>query len=650
MSTIWTPSESEVNTQAITEFAQRASELSGKDLSNYDDLYQWSIDDLESFWALVWDFCGVIAESKGDGVLVNGGSMPGAEWFPNASLNFAQNLLRRNNEELAIIFRGEDEIESQISWNELQQLVSQTQQLLQDAGVEAGDCVAGYIPNMPEAVVAMLATVSLGAVWTSCSPDFGVQSIVDRFSQTKPKVLFVADGYIYNGKNIDSLEKVSRILEHLPSVKRVYVCGYVQDEPRIPSNILHALLYSHALANYSPKAVEYTMMPFNAPLYIMYSSGTTGLPKCIVHGAGGVLLQHLKELRLHVGLKPKERIFYFTTCGWMMWNWLVSALATEATLVLYEGSPFYPDQNALFELAEDAQIDVFGTSARFIDASAKAGVRPVRDVDLSAMRMMLSTSSPLTSEGYDYVYTHVKDDICLSSMAGGTDLLSNFALANAALPVHRGELQCRGLGMAVEVWNEQGQAVKNQKGELVCVKPFPSMPLGFWLDDDGSQYHATYFERFPGVWHQGDYVELRDTGGMVFYGRSDTTLNPGGVRIGTAEIYRQVEKLHEVNESLVIDQQWQNDHRIVLFVTLAAGFTLDDELSSRIKEQIRVNTTHQHVPAKIIQVHDMPRTKSGKIVELAVRDVVHGLPVNRVDALANPDALAEFENRVELNS
>lgn len=648
MSAIWTPSESAVKSQAITEFARRAGELSGQDLSQYSDLYQWSIDDRESFWRLIWSFCGVIAETQGERVLLDGEKMPGSAWFPDARLNFAQNLLRRNDNELAIIFRGEDEIASEITWADLQQLVSQTQQLLRDAGVEAGDRVAGYLPNIPEAVVVMLATASIGAVWTACSPDFAAESVVERFSQTAPKVLFTADGYIYNGRNIDSLENVAQMLPHLPSVERVYVCGYLQEEPHIPNKLLNALLYSHALASFSAKPVEYTMMPFDAPLYIMYSSGTTGLPKCIVHGAGGVLLQHLKEHVLHVGLQPKERIFYFTTCGWMMWNWLVSALAAEASIVLYEGSPFSPDENALFEFAEEAQINVFGTSAKYLSHVAKADLHPVRDCDLSAMRMILSTGSPLAPNTYDYVYTHVKHDVCLASISGGTDILSNFALSNPTLAVQRGELQCRGLGMAVEVWDAQGQAVVDQQGELVCTKSFPSMPVGFWQDEDGSLYRSTYFEHFQGVWYQGDYVALRANGGMVFYGRSDATLNPAGVRIGTAEIYRQVEKLAEVHECLAISQQWEGDSRIVLFVTLQEGGKLDEELSERIKQQIRQNTSEQHVPAKLIQVSDMPRTKSGKLVELAVRDAVHGLPVKNIDALVNPNALAEFENRIEL--
>lgn len=648
MSAMWTPSQSTVDAQAITDFSRRASDLAGRDLSDYEALYQWSIDEAEAFWSLLWDFCGVIAEARGERVLVDGDKMPGAVWFPDARLNYAQNLLRRQDDELAIIFRGEDDVEASISWAELHNLVSQTQQLLRDAGVVAGDRVAGYMPNMPETVVAMLATVSLGAVWTSCSPDFGVQGIVDRLVQTAPKVLFTADGYIYNGKNHDSLEKVAEMLEHLPSIEKIYVCGYVQDEPRIPNKLLHAVLYSHALMAYTAKPVDFVQMPFNAPLFIMYTSGTTGAPKCIVHGAGGVLLQHLKEHVLHLGIKPKERVFYFTNCGWMMWNWLVSAMAAEATVVLYDGSPFFPDNNALFEFAEEVEINVFGTSAKFIDATAKAGVRPVRDSDLAPLRMLLSTSSPLSPECFDYVYTHIKHDVCLSSIAGGTDLLSNFALGNTALPVNRGEIQCRGLGMAVEVWSKDGQSLQQQKGELVCTQPFPSMPIGFWGDEDGSNYRETYFEQFPGVWHQGDYVEQTANNGMVYYGRSDATLNPGGVRIGTAEIYRQVEQLEEVVESLVIAHEWQRDTRLVLFVQLANGLKLDDALIEKIKRQIHENTTHQHVPAKVIQVSDIPRTKTGKITELAVRDTVHGVDVGNLDALANPDALAEYQNLSEL--
>ncbi len=650
MASMWTPNESDVQNLAITDFRRKASELAGVELADYDALYTWSISDPEAFWTLVWDFCGIVADTRGDRILVDGDKMPGSQWFPDAQLNFAQNLLRRNDHEAALIFRGEDDIESEISWAELHQLVSQTQQLLRDAGVVAGDRVGAFIPNIPESVVAMLATASLGAIWTCCSPDFGVSAAVDRFSQSKPKVLFTADGYIYGGKNFDSLEKVSEMLPQLPSIERVYVCAYLQDEPLIPQSMMIALNYSRALTSYAAKPVEFTSMPFNSPLYIMYSSGTTGVPKCIVHGAGGVLLQHLKEHVLHVGLKPLERIFYFTNCGWMMWNWLVSALAAEATVVLYDGSPYHPDRNALFGFAEETGVNVFGTSAKFIDSSAKADVRPVRDCDLSELRMVLSTSSPLSPKSYEYIYTHVKHDVCLASIAGGTDLLSNFALANPALPVFAGELQCRGLGMAVEVWDEHAKAVVGQKGELVCIKPFPSMPLRFWGDDDDLEYRSTYFERFEGVWHQGDYVELTTSGGMVFHGRSDATLNPGGVRIGTAEIYRYVELVKEVSEALAISQEWQDDTRMVLFVKLVDGEELDDALSERIKGLIRQNTNAQHVPAKIVQVSDIPRTKTGKIVELAVRETVHGREVKNLESLANPESLLEFEHRLELRT
>lgn len=650
MAAIWTPSDEDVSALAITRFRLKASELAGRDLADYEALYQWSLQDLESFWSLVWDFCGVLAETRGERVLMGADQMPGAAWFPDARLNFAQNLLRRNDNDLALIFRGEDEVEAEITWCELQQLVSQTQQLLRDAGVVAGDRVAAYIPNMPEAVVAMLATASLGAVWTSCAPEFGVEGTVDRFSQTAPKVLFIADGYFYNGKSFDSLEKSAQIIEQLPSVEQVFICTYLQDEPQIPHSLMHAVLYPHAVAQYSAKPVQYTMMPFNSPLYVMYSSGTTGVPKCIVHGAGGVLLQHLKEHVLHIGLKRDERIFYSTTCGWMMWNWLVSALAVEATLVLYDGSPFYPDGNALFDLAADTGVNVLGISAKLIDIAQRQGIKPARDSDLSSVRMVLSTGSALSAESYDYVYTHIKDDVCLGSIAGGTDILSNFALANPALPVHRGEIQCRGLGMAVEVWSDLGLELEQGKGELVCSKPFPSMPLGFWNDDGNGKYHDTYFSQFEGVWAQGDFVELTANKGLRYFGRSDSTLNPGGVRIGTAEIYRQLAHFEGIEESIVIGQDWENDSRIVLFVKLAEELKLDEALSARIKQHIRAKTTSQHVPAKIVQVSEIPLTTSGKIVERLVRDVVHGVAIGNTDAIANPEALGEFANRVELLS
>jgi len=546
------------------------------------------------------------------------------------------------------VFWGEDQVKRRLSRQELYNQVSLLAQALAAMGVEKGDRVAGFLPNIPEAVIAMLATNSLGAIWSSCSPDFGENGVVDRFGQIEPKVLFVADGYFYNGKQFDCLEKVANISSRLPSLAAVVVIPYSRD-----AFSLEAIPMAKTLAAvtdpFEPQTIAFEQVSFDHPLYIMYSSGTTGVPKCIVHGTGGTLLQHLKEHCLHSDVKKGDRVFYFTTCGWMMWNWLVSGLAAEATLLLYDGSPFYPDGNILFDYADAEAMTLFGTSAKYIDALNKAGVSPIDTHDLLTVRTMCSTGSPLVPEAFDYVYEHIKTDLCLASISGGTDIISCFALGNPVLPVYRGQLQCRGLGLAdVQVWDDDGNPVQGEKGELICVAPFPCMPVGFWNDQNGSKYHDAYFARFPNIWCHGDYVELTEENGLIIYGRSDTVLNPGGVRIGTAEIYRQVEQLDEVLESLVIGQQWEGDVRVVLFVRLRDAIALDDDLIKRIKTQIRANTTPRHVPAKVVQVTDIPRTKSGKIVELAVREVVHNRVVKNKEALANPEALSQFENREEL--
>ncbi len=574
--------------------------------------------------------------------------MPGAQWFPRARLNFAQNLLRRRDDAQAVIFRGEDKVRRTLTYAELYADVSRLAQFLRESGVKVGDRVVGFMPNMPETVTAMLATASLGAIWSSCSPDFGVQGVLDRFGQIEPKVLFSADGYFYNGKTHDCLARLAEITAHLPGLKQLVIVPYTRERPAL-ERLPGARLWSDCTAPFAAGEIDFVQLPFNHPLYIMFSSGTTGVPKCIVHGAGGTLLQHLKEHQLHVDVKPGDRLFYFTTCGWMMWNWLVSGLASQATLLLYDGSPFYPDGNVLFDYADAEAMTIFGTSAKYIDALNKAGLKPRKTHNLATVRTMLSTGSPLAPEGFDYVYESIKADLCLSSVSGGTDIISCFAAGNPILPVWRGELQCRGLGMRVEVWNEAGQPVRGEKGELVCTAPFPAMPIGFWNDSDGAKYRAAYFETYPNIWHHGDYVELTEHDGLIIYGRSDTVLNPGGVRIGTAEIYRQVEQLPEVVEALVIGQDWDNDVRVVLFVRLWEGLKLDDGLMQRIKEQIRRNTTPRHVPAKVVQVADIPRTKSGKIVELAVRNVVHGRPVKNKEALANPEALTLFADIAELS-
>ena len=646
---LWTPSRERTASANMTLFMRHVGDRHGVKAHDYEALYDWSIRNPERFWHAVWSFCGVIAATQGDTVLENAGRMPGARWFPEARLNFAENLLRRRDRATAVVFWGEDRVKSRLSYSELYAETSRFAQALAAAGVVPGDRVAGYMPNLPGTIIAMLATTSLGAIWSSCSPDFGVQGVLDRFGQIEPKVLVSADGYFYSGKRIDVRARLKDIIGALPSVERLIIVPYTERAPRI-EDIPRAINVHAFLAPYAPRDIRFARLPFDHPLYIMYSSGTTGVPKCIVHGAGGTLLQHLKEHVLHADLKPGNRMFYFTTCGWMMWNWLVSALAARATVLLYDGSPFIMDGRVLFDYADRERMTVFGTSAKYIDAVAKLGLAPRRSHRLDTVTTMLSTGSPLAPESFDYVYRDIKSDIQLSSISGGTDLIASFAMANPLLPVWRGELQCRGLGMKVEVYDEEGRPVVGQKGELVCTAPFPSMPVGFWNDPDGAKYRAAYFEKFPGVWCHGDYVELTLRGTLIIYGRSDAVLNPGGVRIGTAEIYRQVERLDEVVESLAVGQQWENDVRIVLFVRLRDGLVLDEALSERIRREIRTHATPRHVPARVVQVPDIPRTKSGKIVELAVRNVVHGLPVKNVEALANPEALAHFASRPELQS
>jgi acetoacetyl-CoA synthetase len=632
---LWTPSPERA---AGTELA-RFMKLAGK--RSFDELHRWSVEDSPAFWNRVWDFGAVLGQRSGP-TLLDPDRMPGAKWFPEARLNYAQNLLRERGEGPAIIFRGENRIKRQLSQGQLYDLVSRIAQALADAGVKKGDRVAGYLPNVPEGTAALLATASLGAIWSSCSPDFGVQGVLDRFGQIEPKVLFCADGYLYSGKEYDCQDKVAQVLEKLPSVEECVVVDYLGTPPRVGTSLLDFI------EPFEPGTIQFEPVEFNHPLYILYSSGTTGVPKCIVHGTGGSLLQHIKEHRLHSDVKPGDRLFYFTTLGWMMWNWLVSGLASGATLLLYDGSPFVERGRVLFDFADEAGMTHFGTSAKFIDALAKTGLEPKKSHKLEKLRAVLSTGSPLLPEGFDYVYRKIKDDVCLSSISGGTDIVSCFVLGNPTGPVWRGEIQAKGLGLAVEVFDENGKSLEREKGELVCTRPFPSMPVGFWNDPDGAKYKAAYFEKFPNVWRHGDWCEITEHGGIIIYGRSDAVLNPGGVRIGTAEIYRQVEQLDEVVESLVIGQDWKGDVRVVLFVKLREGVTLSDDLNKEIKKRVRENTTPRHVPDKILQVQDIPRTKSGKIVELAVRDVVHGREVKNLEALANPEALGHFRNRPEL--
>jgi len=648
---LWAPDQARIERANVTRFAREAIGRWNLGLNNYPDFYRWSVKQPEQFWQSVWSFCGVIAGDRGTRVVADRDRMPGARWFPDARLNFAQNLLRRRDDTPALVFWGEDRIKRRVTHAELTAQVSRIAGALRASGVKSGDRVVGYLPNMPEAIMAALAAASIGAIWSSCSPDFGVQGVLDRFGQIEPTVLFAADGYWYNGKAVDTLAKTRDIVDGLPGLRSVVVVPYLRDRPDV-SGIRHARCLEDFVAGHIGGEIRFEQLPFNHPLYILYSSGTTGVPKCIVHGAGGTLLQHLKEHQLHCDVKPGDRLFYFTTLGWMMWNWLASGLASGATLLLYDGSPLLRGGAIVYDYADAEGMTHLGTSAKFIDACAKSGLAPMRTHSLAPLRTILSTGSPLVPESFDYVYRSVKKDLCLSSMSGGTDIIACFAAGNTILPVWRGEIQCLALGMRVEVWDETGRALARGKGELVCTNSFPSMPIGFWNDPDDRKYRAAYFEHFPGVWRHGDWCEITGHGGMIIYGRSDATLNPGGVRIGTAEIYRQVEQLDEVVESLVIGQNWPPgqiaDVRVVLFVKLREGLALDEPLEARIRQQIRANTTPRHVPAKIVQVRDIPRTKSNKIVELAVRNVVHGEPVKNVEALANPEALDDYRDRAEL--
>jgi acetoacetyl-CoA synthetase len=646
---LWRPSRERIAKSNITRFIHLVNQRWNAGVRDSQQLYDWSVHEPEQFWTAIWDFCGVVAETRGDRVLVDAGKMPGAKWFPDARLNFAENLLRRRDDNTAMVFWGEAKVRRRMSYAEVYGAVSRTAQALSAAGVKEGDRVAAFMPNMPETIIFMLATTSLGAIWSSCSPDFGAQGVFDRFGQIGPKILFAVEGYHYNGKTHDTLPRVAEIARNLPTLARTVIVSYTREKPDVPG-IRNAVHLADFVGPYRGREIAFRRLPFNHPLYILYSSGTTGVPKCIVHGAGGTLLQHLKEHQLHTDLKRSDRLFYFTTCGWMMWNWLASALATSVTLLLYDGSPFHPRPGVLFDFADEERMTVFGTSAKYIDAINKAGARPMDTHRLDSVETITSTGSPLVPEGFDYVYRAIKKDVLLSSISGGTDIASCFVLGNPTAPVYRGEIQCRGFGMNVQVFDDDGKPVVGAKGELVCTAPFPSMPIYFWNDPDGAKYRAGYFERFPDTWCHGDYMELTPRGTAIIYGRSDATLNPGGVRIGTAEIYRQVEQLDEVEESLVIGQDWDNDVRVVLFVRLHDGLALDDALAKKIKDWIRLNTTPRHVPAKIVQVADIPRTKSGKIVELAVRNVVHGQPVKNLEALANPEVLEQFRDRPELAS
>ena len=649
---LWSPSPARMADSNLRRFIDCIAARRDLPTGDYAALHRWSLERPDAFWFEVAHFADVKADWAAAPVLENGHQMPGARWFPGARLNYAENLLHYRDDHPALIAYDERGQRRVLSYRQLCTEVARVASGLKEIGIQPGDRVVGFLPNIPEAVIAMLAATSLGAIWSSCSPDFGIAGVLDRFGQIEPKVIFTADGYHYAGKTLDSIAPIAGVLSSLPSVTTVIVIAQVSSAPdlaTLEADGRRALRFEQMG---SPHAkLQFQRLPFDHPLFVMYSSGTTGKPKCIVHGAGGTLLQHLKEHQLHVDLKRDDRLFYYTTCGWMMWNWLVSGLASGAALVLYDGSPTHPDNGMLWRIAETEHISIFGTSPKYLAALEKAGYRPRERHSLPALRTLLSTGSPLSPEGFDFVYNDIKSDVQLASISGGTDIISCFALGQPFAAVRRGEMQCAGLGMAVDVVNEKGESLPpGEKGELVCRQPFPSMPLGFWGDTDKSRYRASYFERFPGVWHHGDYAARTATGGFMIFGRSDAVLNPGGVRIGTAEIYRQVEQLPEILESLCISQEWQDDVRIVLFVKLRAGVELDDSLRQRIRNHIRSHTTPRHVPAKILAVADIPRTISGKIVELAVRNVVHGLPVTNTEALANPAALDLFRDLAELRS
>jgi len=644
---LWQPSEERIQRTNMYRFMNIINEKYNQNFNSYTPLYDWSVANIPDFWASMWEFADIIASRPFDRVIDDVAKMPGAEWFAGARLNFAENLLRYRDDRTALVFKGEGRASVKMTYAELYDEVARLARALKDAGVAVGDRVVGFMPNMPAAMIAMLAATSLGAAWSSCSPDFGIKGVLDRFGQIKPKILFTANGYSFKGKNIDSLERIADILKQLPSIEKVVVVPYTDPSPDI-SRVPKAVHYHDFKSSQAGLAIDFEQLPFGHPLYIMYSSGTTGLPKCMVQSAGGILLHHLKELMLHTDLKREDTIFYFTTCGWMMWNWLTSSLAVGATLVLYDGNPFHPHPGTLWEMAQEEKITVFGTSAGYIAALQASGVKPGQSYDLSALRAVASTGSPLSIEGFEFIYSEVKSDLQLASISGGTDLNGCFALGNPMGPVYAGELQCRGLAMDVHAFDETGSPVIDQQGELVCCKPFPSMPIYFWDDPDGQKYHNAYFDVYPGVWRHGDFVIVTQRGGVVMLGRSDATLNPGGVRIGTAEIYRQLDQMEEIEDSVVVGQNWKNDVRVILFVKLAPGCELSDELKAKIRQTIRTNASPRHVPAKILAVPAVPYTLNMKKVELAVKKIIEGKPVLNKDALSNPEALDFYADLEEL--
>lgn len=644
---LWVPSESYIHSTKVSEFIQTVNENVKLKINSFSELWEWSINSPEDFWKSVAVFTGLISSPLQGPFKIDSPHMWEQFFFPDVKLNFAENLLRRRDYNPAIIFYGEDRVIQTISHKDLYTEVVKLAKALKESGLQPGDRVAGFVPNTPEALIAMLATAALGCVWSSGSPDFGVDGALDRFGQIEPKFLFAADGYFYNGKEINVLDKVTEIASKLPTLQKTIIYNYIGSSEN--SSLSNGIVkWEDFVSGQDATDFEFEKFPFNQPLFIMFSSGTTGKPKCIVHGAGGTLLQHMKEHQLHMDIRPDDRMFYFTTCGWMMWNWLVSGLASGATLVLFDGSPFARKGHILIDMIDEVGITMFGVSAKYIDAIAKLKLSPKDAHKLTTLRAIGSTGSPLAHESFDYIYSNFKSDVQLVSLSGGTDIISCFALGNPIGPVYQGQLQSRGLGLDVDVFDENACSVREAKGELVCKSAFPAMPLFFWNDLENKRYKASYFERFENIWCHGDYVELTAENGMIFHGRSDAVLNPGGVRIGTAEIYRQVEKVDEVLECFAIGQQWEHDERVVLFVKLREGFTLTDDLKQRIKDVILENTTRRHVPDVIVRVPDIPKTRSGKIVELAVRSLVHGEEIKNKDAIANPEALIFFQNIPEL--
>ncbi len=644
---LWQPTTSRINNSNLLRFSQKLQHELGLNFENYQQLHQWSVDEPEIFWQKVWEFTDIKASQAPVETVTGGDNFSTALWFQGARLNFAENLLRNHSDKPALVCRLENGARHEVSYTELYQQVARLAAALRAMGLKKGDRVAGFLPNIIETVIAMLASASLGAIWSSCSPDFGFDGAFDRLNQIQPRILFAADGYFYKGKTIDSIPRVQKLSQKITSLEKVVIVTVIQ-APNVLTEIDQAVFWQQFLISDETPELIFEQLPFDHPLYIAYSSGTTGKPKCIIHSAGGTLIQHVKEQQLHTDLKPDDRLFYFTTCGWMMWNWLVSGLASEATVILYDGSPFYPEPTSLIDLLEQEKVSIFGASAKYLEALQKAQASPKNSHEMGHLKTILSTGSPLSPESFRYVYREIKEDLCLSSISGGTDILSCFVLGNPCLPVIEGEIQCIGLGMAVEIWDEKGNSVQQQKGELVCTRPFPSAPVGFWNDTDNKRYFASYFSTHPGIWVHGDYGEISSQGGIIIHGRSDTVLNPGGVRIGTAEIYRQVDKIHEITNSACVGQQIGHDVRIVLFIVLRDGIVLSEELKGTIRKAIRAKTTPRHVPAKIIAVDDIPRTISGKNAELAIRDTIHGANVSNIASLANPEALNLFKDLPEL--